>query len=609
MRRKLASVMNLSFRWRITILSIFSLAIILRLIHFAQSQGNPLLYSPVLDEVYYINLGKTISHGFLLGEDKAFFMDPLYGYFLGVVFYIFGDNLTVVRLVHIVIDSFNTFLIFAIGAKLWSKGAGAVAAFLYAIYKVSFFYTLLILKTTLTVHFTLLFVLALIYVAGSRRNYAWIWLGVFVAFLTYLRANLLLFAPLAFIFYWFIEKPGIKAMGKHFVLFMIGLMTLLCIGAYRNYVVSGEIAFLNTQGGRLLFLSNNRENLTGRYNVPSFSRPNPVDSEKDFHIEAEKRAGHTLTQKEASSFWVGEVARFIISSPGAIPVLIFNKLKNTIGNYEIPTNHSFSLSSSFSGMLRAPMATFAFAFSFGTLGLVIGIARRRELWWALVPISMTLVTVLIFYSSSRLRLPMAPFLLIGAGISVEALYGWIRRRDIARGAIFVVVAAIMFVCSMVVPAPATAGQDELFLAKAYWKTGDLSNARRVALLASQKYPGQAKFYNLLGMIDLSANMPDGAVQQFTRAISAEPKMLDAHHNLGLAYLSLSMPEEAIKFFKQAITLGKRPESLYAIAIAYERVGMPELAKKSYMELLAIAVRNSPLRAKALEKLGKLKDSR
>ncbi|VAX24115.1 hypothetical protein MNBD_NITROSPINAE02-2244 [hydrothermal vent metagenome] len=601
--------MSLSFRWRITILSIFSLAIILRLIHFAQSQGNPLLYSPVLDEVYYINLGKIISSGFLLGEDKAFFMDPLYGYFLGTVFYIFGDNLTVVRLLQIVIDSFNTILIFAIGARLWSKGAGAIAAFLYAIYKVSFFYTLLILKTTLTVHFTLLFMLALIFVAGSRRYYAWIGLGAFVALLTYLRANLLLFAPLAFIFYWFIEKPDIKSLGKHFALFMLGLMTLLSAGAYRNYVVSQEIAFLNTQGGRLLYISNNRENLTGRYNVPSFSRPNPVDSEKDFHIEAEKRSGHRLTQKEASSFWTGEVARFILSDPGAIPVLMFNKLKNTIGNYEIPTNHSFSLSSSFSAILRAPLPTFAFAFAFGSIGLWIGMNRKRELAWAFVPIAMTLITILVFYSSSRLRLPMAPFLLIGAGIGVEALYGWILSRDISRGAIFIVAAALLFACSIIVPAPASGGQDQFFLAKAYWKTGDLPNARGVALSASQKHPEQAKFYNLLGMIDLSANMPKGAARRFMQAIKVEPKMLDAYHNLGLAYLSMSMPEEAVKSLQRAIDLGKRPESLYAIAIAYEKTGRAELAKKSYMEVLAIAPRNSPLRAKAYEKLGKLRDSR
>ena len=44
------------FKSRTIILIIFSIAITLRLIYFNQNENNPLMYMPVLDEEYYINI-------------------------------------------------------------------------------------------------------------------------------------------------------------------------------------------------------------------------------------------------------------------------------------------------------------------------------------------------------------------------------------------------------------------------------------------------------------------------------------------------------------------------------------------------------------------------
>ncbi|MFH0844986.1 MAG: hypothetical protein V1930_05875, partial [Pseudomonadota bacterium] len=69
---------------RRAILTIFFLALTLRVLHFVLSSENPLLYQPVLDEAYYIDLGRSIAAGFWMGEERPFFMDPLYGYLLGM---------------------------------------------------------------------------------------------------------------------------------------------------------------------------------------------------------------------------------------------------------------------------------------------------------------------------------------------------------------------------------------------------------------------------------------------------------------------------------------------------------------------------------------------
>jgi 4-amino-4-deoxy-L-arabinose transferase-like glycosyltransferase len=143
------------------------LGLTLRIVHLAANSGNPMLYMPVLDESYYVELGKVIAGGKWLGEDGIFFMDPLYGYFLGGLFFLFGDNLTTVRLVQVGLDSLNILLIYGIGARIHSKQAGVLAALVYALYPVAFFYSLLILKTTLAVTVLLASVLLLLLALDS----------------------------------------------------------------------------------------------------------------------------------------------------------------------------------------------------------------------------------------------------------------------------------------------------------------------------------------------------------------------------------------------------------------------------------------------------------
>jgi len=592
---------------RTAVLAIFATAVAMRLVHFAMSAANPLLYSPVLDEAYYIRLGKSIAAGYLRGENWLFFMDPLYGYLLGGVFYVFGDNLTTVRIAQILLDSLNTALIYAVGVRVWNARAGLAAAGIYSIYKVAFFYTLLILKTTLSATFSLLFVLGLIKTAEKEKTGAWIALGAMAGLMTYLRANLLLMAPLAILFYYVIQRPPAGKLFKQAALFLIALMAVLSIGMARNYMVSGELVLLNTQTGRLLYASNNPENLTGRYNVPSFSRPNPEDSETDFHREAERRTGRKMTVKEVSRYWTGETLKFLLHDPSSFAALIFNKLKGTIGDYEIPNNHSFYLSAMFSPVTRFPLPTFAFALALGLPGLAIGIMRRKEALWLLVPMLTIFATVMIFYTSSRFRMPAVPFLLIGAGISVDVILRGFRRAEPIKTAVWISLAAVVLsALSLSVPKPEGTGNEEFFLAKAYWRQNDLNMARAVAMTGAKNYPAQPRFRTLLGMTALSAEKYAEAEKWFKEAISVNPRDADAWHNLGLAYLAAKAPEKASQALEKAIALDSRPESLFAMGRAREAMGDRALAAVNYrrcLDALKPGDRLRPLVMKKLQELG------
>jgi len=549
-------------------LSLLGLA--LRIVHLVRSTDNPLLYMPVLDEQYYIRLATTIAGGKWLGEHGLFFMDPLYGYFLGGLFFLFGENLTTVRLIQIGLDSLNILLIYGIGARVYSRRAGVLSAFLYALYPVAFFYTLLVLKTTQAVTLLLSSVLLLLVALDSGRRIHWLFVGLLLALMSYLWANLFLMLPLSMLFIFFYHWVTWRKAVADGALILAGFAVMLVPGVLRNVAATGDVALMNTQGGRLLYASNNPTNLTGRYNVPSFSRADPVASEKDFHVEAERRLGRPLTQQEASRYWTLETFRFLRQNPDSIPMLLYNKLKGTIGHCEIPTNHSYEVAARFSLLLGWPFPFFSVVLALGVPGLAIGIRQSRKTVVVLLPILMTLATILIFYTSSRFRMPAVPFLIVGAGIYLSFLWDWVRMRRWGRACVAIAASATIFLVSLSIPCPAKSGTEEFFLSKAYYHIGELEKARAEAHKGAEAFPCQARFHVLLGMVAASEDQAEKAIEHNLRALQLEPHNVDAWHNMGLTYLETGRPKEAIPCFEKALSIEERADTRRFLGVAYDK---------------------------------------
>ncbi|MEW6668818.1 MAG: tetratricopeptide repeat protein [Thermodesulfobacteriota bacterium] len=581
---------------------IFLLALLLRGIYFAQSLDNPLLYMPVLDEVYYIDLGRAISEGLLIGEKRAFFMDPLYGYLLGLFFFLFGEDLLPVRIFQVLLDSFSAVLVYRLGSAVWNHRAGLAAGLFYAVYKVAFFNSLLVLKTTLGIHLLLLFVLCLASVARAGGWVRWSLLGLFGGAIVYLQASFLLLIPLAALFYGIVERPGTILWLRNCLVFAAGAVLILSAGALRNHRVTGEWIWLNTQSGRLFYISNNPGNLTGRYNVPSFSRPHPEDSETDFHREAERRSGRRLTPSDVSDYWMNRSLEFLRGDPAAALLLLKNKVRETLADYEIPNNHSFELAGRFSSVARWPLPTFALALAVGIPGIAIGLRSRRQVGWALIPILTVLFTIILFYSSSRFRMPAVPFLIIGAGIGVERLLDWVRRREWLKIAAGTAVGLGLFTVSMGLSDPRGSGTEEFFLAKAYWSQKNYGEAENQALEGVRRFPSQARFPALLGMTALSEGRYEDAIRHNLRAVELDPVYADAHHNLGLAYLMSGRPGEAVESVNRALALSRNPRFLFTLGNALEAKGEREEAVRSYKGYLEGSKPNDPYRGTARDRL-------
>ncbi|PKN29543.1 MAG: hypothetical protein CVU64_07620 [Deltaproteobacteria bacterium HGW-Deltaproteobacteria-21] len=585
---------------------IFLLALALRAGYYIRSGENPLLNFPVLDESYYIDLGHRIASGSWVGEDRVFFMDPLYGYLLGLVFAVFGHGLESVRILQIVLDSANAVMILFIGSRVWNLKAGIAAGLLYATYKVSFFYSLLILKTTCSIALLLLFVISLLHVVRAGRAAPWFFLGLLAALMVYLHANLLVLVPMTVLLYWFLEKPKISSLMVHGVCFLGAMAVIFSVGAYRNYRVSGEWVWLNTQSGRLLYSSNNPHNLTGRYNVPAFARPHPEESERDFHKEAERRTGKPLGARAVSSYWTGQTWNFLKHHPQVIPTLLKNKVLGTVSDYEVPVNHSFDLSARIAGVDQWPLPTFAFILALGIPGLALGLLRRKEILWLIMPILAVLITVVLFYTSSRFRMPAVPFLIIGCGIGMDRFLHWIRRKEILKPLALLLTFFFLYTFSIHGPRPMSTGTEQFYLAKAYWSHGKYPEAKEQAWKGAEKFPDQARFPVLLGMIALSEERYEEAVLHNLSAHDIDPMNADALHNLGLSYLLTGRGEEAVTTIESAIALSpEEARYFFTLAKAKEAIGKKNEAASLYGEYLKRSKPSDPYRRKAEESISLL----
>jgi cytochrome c-type biogenesis protein CcmH/NrfG len=557
---------------------------------------------PILDEAYYLSLGRAVADGFWLGERGVFFMDPMYGYFIGFLFWIFGDDPNVIRFAQIVLDGFNVYLIYRLGARLAGPWAGWIGGLLYAVSGVAIFYTLLILKTTLSVTWILLFLHALFACLSSTRLLSCLGLGLLAGILTLFRGNFVLFAPLILLGWIGIERYGVREAARKGLALGFGLLLVLGIGGIRNHAAGKEFILLTSQSGRLLYACNNPDNLTGRYNVPPFSRPHPEDSERDFHREAERRTGRRMTVKEVSSFWMMETFRFLRENPGALPILVKNKLQGTVGNYEIPNVHSFEVAVPFSKIISFPVPNFALFLALGLPGLVIGVLRDRRVGWLFLPVIVVLATVLVYYTSSRFRFPLLPVFGIGAGIGIRAVADWIRKGNWKPLLPTALAALLLSGLSVSSSRPLDTGTDAYYLAKAYWNRNELGPARTIAAEAAERFPDQSRFPVLLGMIALAEGDTEVAARNNLWAIELDPNNPDARHNLGLAYLMEGRGRETILHVGRAYSLDPNPRYLLTLGRAYDQVGDTDRARWYYARFLKQTPPGDPLRDQAKQRL-------
>lgn len=393
---------------------------------------HPLANAPVIDELSYVEWGARIAAGDWLG-DEVFFQEPLYPYFIGVVFSVLGEELQGLRLLQCLLGALTVLLLWGITEQLFSRRAAWLAAAALCVYPPALLLPSLFLKPNLFLPIFGLFLWGILRAEIPHRR--WVGIGMLGGLGALLRGNLLILLPLFLL--WPLGRarlerlPWRRAVGAS-ALFALGVALVLGPVFVRNHVVGGQFALTTSGAGTNVYGGNNAENPYGVATEFPWVRGIPRYEAGDWRREAERRLGRELNGSESSSYWLGQVVESLKADPGLHVSILWNKLRLALNDYEVPDNHHLGWDARYVPLLRLPWPGFGLLGGIALGGLLLALVRRDlgegrgQLALAFV---LYLGTIVVTVMSMRARLPLTVTLFPFFGYGCTRLAGAWKRGE------------------------------------------------------------------------------------------------------------------------------------------------------------------------------------
>lgn len=602
---------------------IFTVALAVRLLHLWQIHPSPFFDVLLGDAHGYDEWARRLAAGDWIGTE-VFYQAPLYPYFVGVVYAVFGHDLVILRIIQALIGSASCALLGLAGARLFSKPAGLVAGLGLALYAPAIFFDGLLQKSVLDMFFVCLGLwLVSRLLSDKATRGTWMGLGLAMGGLALTRENALVLIAVILPYAildgsgWFREVQGgsgrptqnLPAPPRtllNVVLFVGGLAVVLLPVVIRNYSVGGGLYVTTSQFGSNLYIGNN-PGADGTYASIRSGRGAPEFERQDAREVAEQAVGRSLTPAEVSSYWTGQVVDFVTSQPGAWLALTARKVALLFNAAEMLDTESQESYAEWSLPLRlgGVIGHFGVLVPLAVFGLIVTWPERRRLWLLHALAVAYAASVVMFFVFARYRYPLVPFLLLYAAAGLARLFDSRSRpfsaRSLARGwrgwrpvaVTGAVVAAAIFANWPILSTSLMRAITETNLATALQAQGRYDEAMahyRQALAHRDTY---APAYNNMGTALRAQGKYDEAIAHYKRALELQPEYPDARFNLANAELAKGRPGTAIEQFREA--LKREPDSVEThtnLAIALEAAGDIAGALAEFREALRLSPRLS-----------------
>ncbi len=549
------------------VLLVLALVLGVRVLHMTYALRSPLMFQPGPDEEFYLRFGQAVARG--ASETPEFaFMDPAYGYFLGLIFKLLGTNLFVVYLVQVGLDTVTAFCIFLIGREFGRPRAGLLGALLYGMTCTAVYFSTTLLKATWVANFMTLWVLSGLILLRVRNLPSWLFFGALCGWGIALRSNLLLMAVLsAVLLVWLSRiqsKRSIRETVLRVGLFSVGLVIPLTLLSMRNAQISSTFSPLPNNGGVVLHHLYNPENPKAALLLPKFVKyGTPSQIWHDYSREAERRAGHALTPHEIDQYWRGEAIGYIAAHPVDVVENGMRKLGEFVAYIEVPNNRSLLQDRLFSPVLRALPSPFGWLFALGVPGTAVLLYRDRRAVLVVAPILVAAATVAVFFSEDRFRFHAVPMLAFGAGVFLEQVYSWIKSHQLKRYATAIAASILLGSSSVLLarqmPQPQIAWDRVIW---GYLKMNDkaaLVPAKQLAIQVAAEQPQNPKIQEALAYIAAAEGRYPEAVAYYRRTTELRTDDHVAHYNLAKMLVKVGDSAEAAREAKMAADIDPLPE--------------------------------------------------
>jgi 4-amino-4-deoxy-L-arabinose transferase-like glycosyltransferase len=588
---------------------IFLFAFALRVIYLVQLRSSPLFDTPVMDALYHHQWALKLAAGDWIGNE-AFFRAPLYPYFLGIVYKLFGQSFLIPRLIQLIIGASSCVIIWLIGCNLFDRRVGLISGIIAALYGPFMYFEAELLITPLIVFLSLCSIYLLI-------KDKFFWAGIILGMAAITRPNILLFilfVPL--LGYFFVRRANHeghhRSLSSLFVPW-IGVFLFVAPVTVRNWAVSKDSVLIASQGGVNFYIGNNPHSNGVTAIVPG-TRGTWWGGYHDAVRMAEISAGRKLKPSEISDFWFKQAFDFIRTQPLASTKLMLRKTCIFWLGWEPPNNQNIGFFRTYSRLLSMLVWQCGIFFPFGLLaplalcGIFISLREWRKHVFAFGFILLYMVSVIAFFVCSRFRIPVAAGLIPYASFFIVYIWRKIRQRDrtwIPYTSAFIVIAILLNFDFLRIHEDSHS-ESNLTVGTVYSKKGMYREALNHLSRVVREQPERADVHNNIGNMYARQDRDKEALHAYFKAINADPSYEKTYFNLGTFCMKHKKYGQAVGYYRKAVELAPAYElAFYYAGIAYSRTGEPDSALSMWQRALEI----NPGNSKAIRKIQEMEDQR
>jgi tetratricopeptide (TPR) repeat protein len=580
------------------LVGLFLLAFVIRLIYLNQIKSSPYFDTPQIDALWHYNWAKEIAGGDWIGKE-VFFRAPLYPYFLGTLYVLFGESFYLPGLIQIIIGSLSCVLIFLLAKKLFNPATGIIAGVVASFYAPLIYHDAELLIPVLIIFLDLALILLLLSAEARLHKRWWLLAGIVLGLSAIARPNILIFVPFVLLWiclkFWRENRNRIVPSG---LFFLLGMILVISPVTFRNWMVGKDFVLISSQGGINFFIGNNpiADGKTATAGFVSLPLKGYKDNVWITSIRlAEKSMGKELKPSQVSNFWLRQGFHFIQTHPLKFLQLLGKKLYYFWNSYEIEIIRNIYFFSRWSSVLRLFLWDHLLRFPFGIISplAIFGMILNAKFWKKFFLIyAFTFsygFSVILFFVTSRHRLPVVPFLIIFASYSIYWLVEKIKNKQTRT--LFVslfILLPLFFVTNSNLFGVA---QAELFrsydnLGTVYSEKGQYDSAIAAYQKGLEINPDFAELHRDLGHAYWEKGDRNEAVKEYERAINLNPNMAEAYAELGYIYGRMNRDEEALQSSRKALQIDPTQVRAHiSLAFLYEKRSLYEQAAKEYQEVL------------------------
>lgn len=365
---------------------------------------------------------------------RTFHQEPLYPYLVALTYRLLGPDPRFVFAWQLGVGVLANVLVYLVAARLFPAPVPAVASALALLCSPLLFYEMVLLRESLIAAAGLGLVLLVLRAEERPSALAWGSLGLAAGLSLLLKSSFALFLLPALAVLVLRPRPTWAGTARLGASLAAGLALALAPLVARNLAV-GAPPLAASSVGAVTFVNANTED---------------YPPEVGFFVSL-AHAPRIMGESDGRFGAAAVAALRTHPGPASYARQLLGKLRSAWHGYEIPDNCSFDLYRLHATILRMPVTFFVLG-PLALVGLFLAVPAPRA-WPLLLLLLSSLGTMLVFYASSRFRLPLLAAAIPLAALALVRVGGLLAARRVVPGLAALVAVALAFAWTSRPPGP------------------------------------------------------------------------------------------------------------------------------------------------------------